>query len=101
MGLIQSSRQSTGGGGGGGGLNISGFAIETFEQTAVFVSGDVVLNLANTPISEGSISVDYNGQSLLYLQSWTLSGSQITILFEDENVLDYDTPPFFQISYAY
>lgn len=100
MGLIQSSRQSTGGGGGGG-LNIAGFVIETFEQTAVFLSGDVVLNLANTPIAEGSISVDYNGQSLLHLQSWTLSGSQITILFEDPTVLDYDTPPFFQISYAY
>jgi hypothetical protein len=100
MGLIQSSRQSTGGGGGGG-LNITGFAVESFEQTAAFVSGAVVLSLSNTPISEGSISLDYNGQRLYFPQSWTLSGSQITILFDDPNVMDYDTPPFFQINYAY
>lgn len=99
MGLIQSSRQSTGGG--GGGLSIAGFAVDQFTQATNFISGGVVLSLTHTPILSASILVDYNGQRLLAGSSYSYSSGAVTILFDDPTVTDYETPPVFQISYAF
>lgn len=99
MGLIQTSRQGTGGG--GGGLTITGFANDQFTQTTNFISGGVVLTLSQTPLTASSISVDYDGQRLLYTSSWSYAAGAITILFADPYVTDYDTPPIFQITYPY
>lgn len=99
MGLIQTSRQSTGGG--GGGLTITGFATNLYEQTANFVSGDVVIPLSNTPIAVGGITVFYSGVGVISPSNWAYASGQITILFADPYVTDYDSPPWFQITYPY
>lgn len=101
MAIIQASRQSTGGGGGGGGLAINGFANDQFTQTANFVAGGLVLTLSNTPITDNSIEVDYDGQRLLKGSSWAYASGAITILFSDPYVTDYETPPVFQVTYPY
>lgn len=98
MALIQTSRP--GGGSGGGGLTISGFKAQKFVQTTNFASGDVVLALTQTPVSTDSIKVDYNGQRIVFDQ-WSYASGSVTILFADGYVTDYDTPPVFQITYAY
>jgi len=99
MAIIQAARP--GSSGGGGGLTITGFEAETFQQTTNFISGGVVLTLANTPLTDSAIEVDYNGQRLLYGSSWSYAAGQVTILFADPYVTDYDTPPFFQVTYPY
>lgn len=99
MGLIQSSRQSSGGG--GGGLTISGFSIEEFEQSTNFVSGGVVLTLAQTPVTPTAVVVDWNGQRLLYGLTYTVSGNSVTILFADPYVEDSEDTLYFQVSYPY
>lgn len=100
MGLIQASRQNAGGGGGGG-LTITGFQTDEYEQTTNFVSGAVVINLSQTPLTVGGIQVAYSGVGLLSTLTWSYSAGAITILFDDPYVTDYDAPPFFQITYPY
>lgn len=100
MGLIQSSRPGTGGGGGGG-LTLNGFANDQHTQETNFASGEVVIPLSETPLSAQGIEVDYNGQTLLFGVSWSYAVNAVTILFADPYVDTYDTPPVFQISYAY
>lgn len=99
MALIQVT--STGAAGGGGGVDITGWAIDEFTQAVAFVSGGVVLSLSQTPISLNSIDFDYNGQTYYANDHFSLSGNQITILFADPYVLDYDSPPIFHIRYPY
>lgn len=99
MGLIQTYRQGTGGG--GSGLTITGFANDQFTQATNFISGGVVLTLSQTPLVPDGIAVDYNGQTLLNGSSWSYSAGAVTILFADPYVTDYETPPVFQVTYAY
>lgn len=99
MALIQMTR--AGAGGGGGGLTLTGFQVDEHEQTTNFVSGGVVIPLTQTPLTPTSIEVDYNGQRLLASVSWSYAVNSVTILFADPYVTDYDTPPFFQITYPY
>lgn len=99
MGIFQVSRQSAGGG--GGGLTITGFANDQRTQETNFVSGGVVISLSQTPLTEDSIEVDYNGQRLLAGSSWSYAAGAVTILFDDPYVTDYETPPVFQITYPY
>lgn len=98
MGLIQTSRQGTGG---GGGLIITGFAVDQHTQNTNFISGGVVITLSQTPLTQDGIIVDYNGQRLLSLISWSYAAGAVTILFADPYVTTYDTPPIFQITYPY
>ena len=98
MGLIQTSRQSAGG---SGGLTITGFAVDQHTQSANFISGGVVIPLSQTPLTEDGIIVDYNGQRLLSVVSWSYAAGNVTILFADPYVTSYDTPPIFQITYPY
>lgn len=98
MGLIQTSRQSTGG---SGGLDITGFAVDQYTQETNFIAGEVVIPLSQTPVSEDGIIVDYNGQRLLSNISWTYASGDITIEFADPYVDTYDVPPVFQITYPY
>jgi len=99
MGLIQASSASTSG---SSGLTITGFAVDQHTQTTNFVSGDVVITLSQTPVSEDGIVVDYNGQRLLGDGvSWSYAAGDVTILFADPYVTDYDVPPVFQITYPY
>lgn len=100
MGLIQSSRPP-GGGGGGGGLVITDWATDTYEQSANFISGEVIITLTNTPISPNSIVLDYNGQVKYLGVGFSISGNEITILFEDPYVDDYEDPAYFHITYPY
>ena len=101
MALIQSSRPSSGGG--GGGIAIRGWQVDTLTQTTNFSAGSVVISLSQGPVSDESISVDYNGQKLLFGVGWAyLSGSNsVQILFGDPYVDSYDAPPVFQIQYPY
>ena len=99
MGLIQTSRQSTGGG--GGGLTITGFKTDEYEQLTNFTAGSVVIPLTQIPISLGGILVFYSAAGALSSASWSYSANSITILFGDPYVTDYDDPPYFQIMYPY
>lgn len=99
MGLIQSSRPGVGGGGGGG-IVITGWKTDKFSQAANFISG-LVLNLTQTPISPASIDFDYNGKTYFLGDHFTLAGNQVTVLFEDPYVTDYDETPVFHIRYPY
>jgi len=96
MALIQVSNPVASGGG-----TIEGFAVDTHEQETNFISGGVVIPLSQTPFSATSIIVDYNGQRLLYGSAWSYAAGNVTILFADPYVTDYDTPPIFQITYPY
>ena len=75
--------------------------IETFTQTTNFTGGTVVLTLAQTPISPKAVIVDYNGQRKYHGTHWSVSGNQVTILFDDPYVTDYDENPQFNIQYQY
>lgn len=97
MGLIQTSRQSAG----GGGLTITGWENQEFVQATNFISGGVILALSQTPIDENGIDLDYNGQTKYITSNWSLTGNQITILFADPYVTDYDEPPVFHVRYPY
>jgi hypothetical protein len=97
MALIQSSRQSAG----GGGIEVTGFGAVTVEQTANFSSGGVVITLPHTPLSPNAVWLDYNGQRKYYPSNWALAGNQITILFSDPYVTDYEDGTFFNITYIY
>lgn len=98
MALIQSSRPASGGG--GGGIAIRGWQIDQHTQTTNFVAG-LLISISQNPVSEESITVDYNGQKLLWNVEWQLSGGDVEILFADPYVTDYDAPPVFQIQYPY
>ena len=101
MALIQASRQSAGGG--GGGLTITGFEVEQFNQATNFTPGTVNLSLAQTPVVEEAITVDYNGQRLLKGTGWQYNSgtNEVEILFGDPYVTDYDAIPYFQVCYPY
>lgn len=95
MGLIQTSRQSTGGGGGGS-VN---WSTNRWSITAPFLSG-LILTLSNVPTSSQAVLLSYNGQILQSGLDFTVSGSTITINFADP-VADYDNPCVFQAQYTY
>lgn len=95
MGLIQTSRGCCN----SGGSTTADYAIDQFEQTTNFVSGEVVLTLSEMPVSAQSIVVDWNGQILLYGISWSYASGQVTILFDDPYVEDSPDTLYFQISY--
>jgi len=101
MALIQAARP--GGSGGGGGITIYGFQVDTYTVTENFTAGSLVIPLTETPVSDESIDIDYNGQKLLYVQAWTYDSgtNSITIEFADPYVTDYDANPYFQIQYPY
>lgn len=96
MGLIQTSRQSTGGGGGGS-VN---WHIDRFTQTTPFLSGGVQITLTHIPTSAQAISLTYNGIVLQNGIDYSLAGGIITILFGDPTT-DYDNPVVFQAQYTY
>ncbi len=98
MALIQASRP---GGSGGGGLAITGWADDKFTQTTNFTASTVILNLSQTPLVPQAIDLDYNGQSYYLGDDFTVTGNQITILFADPYVTDYDAPPIFHVKYPY
>ena len=98
MALIQAYNPSSGGGGGG---NIAGWLVVQYEQNYNFDSGDVQIILPNTPFSDQSVRVDYNGQVLQYGEDFTIATDVITILFADPYVTSYDNPPVFQVYYPY
>lgn len=100
MALIQAARPP-GNGGGGGGITITGWESEQFTQVSNFISGGVVLTLAQTPVVPASIDLDYNGQTKYLATSFSVTGNQITILFADPYVTDYDEPPIFHVRYPY
>lgn len=100
MALIQASRPP-GSGGGGGGITINGWALDEHEQTLNFAAGTVVITLPQTPISINAVMANYNGQTIYPGDDFTLSGNQITIVFGDPYVTDYDTPPVFRFQYPY
>lgn len=87
-------------GSGGGGITINGFRDEAFEQTTAFTAGSVVLTLAQTPIAQ-STKLDYNGRTMQYNVDYSVSGNEVTILFADPYVPDYEDVPYFQVNYAY
>lgn len=82
-------------------MTIAGFQVDLHTQNTNFLSGAVVIALSQTPVSDESIIVDYNGQRLLYGSAWSYAAGSVTILFADPYVTDYDTPPIFQITYPY
>lgn len=69
-------------------------------QTTNFAAG-LLIPLSQNPVSPEAITVDYNGQKLLYSSEWNLSGGDVVILFADPYVTSYDAPPIFQIQYPY
>lgn len=99
MGLIQASRPS----GGGGGVTIVGFENDQYTQETNFLANTVNIPLTQTPVDANAITVDYNGQRLLKDAAWSYDSgtNSVDILFADPYVTDYDTPPYFQIVYAY
>lgn len=99
MALIQIT--SVASSGGGGGIAITGWAVDQHVQAVNFVSGDIVINLSQTPLSANAVTLDYDGQVKYVGSQWSLSGNQITILFDDPYVTDYDQPPVFHINYPY
>lgn len=99
MALIQASRPP--GTGGGGGITINGFSIDQEVQTTNFTAGTVVIALPQTPISINAVMANYNGDTIYPGDDFTLSGNNITILFGDPYVTDYDTPPVFRFQYPY
>lgn len=100
MALIQASRPP-GSGGGGGGITIAGWALDEHEQTTNFTAGTVVIALPQTPITINAVMANYNGQAIYPGDDFTLSGNNITILFGDPYVTDYDAPPVFRFQYPY
>lgn len=100
MALIQASRPP-GSGGGGGGITINGFAIDEEVQTTNFTAGTVVIALPQTPISINAVMANYNGQTIYPGADFSLIGNNITILFADPYVTDYDAPPVFRFQYPY
>lgn len=100
MALIQASRPP-GSGGGGGGITINGWSIYEHEQTTNFTAGSLVITLPQTPVSINAVMANYNGQDIYPGDDFTLSGNQITIIWGDPYVTDYDTPPVFRFQYPY
>lgn len=100
MALIQATRQSAGG---GGGLTITGFEVEQFNQATNFTPGSVNLSLAQIPVSEDAITIDWNGARLLKGSAWQYNSvtNEVEILFGDAYVTTYDTVPYFQVCYPY
>lgn len=86
MGLIQTSRQSTGGGGGG-----TTYFADRFEnvRTTVFSAG-LTLTIPNTPFDNDNFLLFYNGVKLRPGSGgFSLSGTTVTIDFGDDPV-DYE-----------
>lgn len=100
MALIQASRPP-GSGGGGGGITITGWAIDEHTQTTNFTAGTLVITLSQTPVSINAVMANYNGDTMYPIDDFTLTGNQITIVFADPYVTDYDTPPVFRFQYPY
>jgi hypothetical protein len=74
-----------------------------YEVDEPFTSGSLVITLPQTPISQNALFVFYNGQQKFPASptEWSLSGADVTILFDDPYVLE---PPnasnfFFQFQY--
>lgn len=99
MALIQASRPP--GSGGGGGITITGWAIDEHTQTTDFTAGTLVITLSQTPVSINAVMCNYNGDTIYPNDDFSLSGNQITIVFGDPYVTDYDTPPVFRFQYPY
>lgn len=99
MALIQSTRAP--GGGGGGGNQISGWATESFVQTTNFTANSVVLTLAHTPLFPAAVCLQYNGDLQTFGTHFSIVANQITILFGDPYVTDYDENPVFVATYPF
>jgi hypothetical protein len=76
------------------------YEFEVANQTTNFSSGLVFL-LANTPKSDRSVVVSYNGQRLRLNTDYSVVGTTLTILFADNYVTSYDANPNFEITYPY
>lgn len=99
MGLIQTSRQSTGG---GGGLTIIGWADDQFPQTENFEADTLTLELSQTPVDPNAIALWYNGQVKQPGVDWEyVAPNFINILFADLYVTDYSETPYFEAIYPY
>lgn len=99
MAMFQASRSAAGS---GGGLVITGWRTQLQTQSENFGESEVTISLAETPISDESVIIDYNGQVLHLNSDWEWAGpSTITILFGDPYVTDYDQVPVFQVVYPY
>lgn len=100
MALIQITSAASSGGGGGG-LTITGWTLHEHEQTTNFTAGTLVITLPQTPLTINAVMGNYNGDTIYPIYDFTLSGNQITIVWDDPYVTDYDTPPVFRFQYPY
>lgn len=99
MALIQSTRQAT-----GGGSDITAAQNDQFDIEENFEADTLELTLSQTPWDENNIIVDYNGQVKRkgVGNDWTYTApNTINILFADPYVTDYDSIPYFQVTYLY
>lgn len=80
---------------------VANYEVQTLTQSSNFTAGTVTITLSQTPKAAKAVSVDYNGQRLLYNSAFTVSGTTVTIAFADPYVTSYDTNPIFQVYYEY
>lgn len=66
-----------------------------------FTAGSLIIILDHTPISADGLFVYYNGQERFINDHWSLNGNEVTILFDDPYVTDYDESPEFHFKYQY
>lgn len=74
---------------------------ERTQVFANFTSGSLTIVLAHTPVSPEGLFVYYNGQERFLNVHYSLSGNEVTILFDDPYVTDYDESPEFHFKYQY
>jgi len=53
------------------------------------------------PLDPEAVLLDWNGQRRLYDIAYSVSGDQVTILFDDPYVEDSEDPLYFQVTYPY
>lgn len=100
MAYVMGIRPSTGGGGGG---NITGWQLDTVEQTTPFASG-YTIPLTQTPFDADAIILYSEAYPLPYGDNWTYDSgtNEITILFGANPATDTDDGIWhFQVQYPY
>jgi hypothetical protein len=80
---------------------VANYEVQALTQATNFTASSVTISLSQTPKAPKAVTVDYNGQRLVYNSGFSVSGTTVTILFADPYVTTYDANPVFQVVYQY